>query len=274
MGCGVGRRYRRPMLLVVDVGNTNTSLGVFDGETLQCELRLSSRRDWTRDEVAVDMRQVLGLRGLSFEEIDDAVVACVVPPALVPLLEALRQYVGVEPLVVGPGMRSGMPIRYDPPQDVGADRVVSAVAAHARYAGEGEDRKGVVVVDFGTATTFDVVSPVPEYLGGAIAPGIRISADALFSRASKLPRVEIARPRSVLGRNTVQAMQSGLLFGYVGLVEGMLGRLRDELSWPVTVVATGGHAAAVAAETDAIDHVDDELMLHGLRLIHQLNRGK
>lgn len=274
MGCGVGRRYRTAMLLVVDVGNTNTSLGVFDGERLECELRLSSRRDWTRDEVAVDMRQVLGLRGLTFDQIDDAVVACVVPPALVPLLEALRQYVGVEPLVVGPGMRSGMPIRYDPPQDVGADRVVSAVAAHARYAGEGDQRRGVVVVDFGTATTFDVVSPVPEYLGGAIAPGIRISADALFSRASKLPRVEIARPRSVLGRNTVQAMQSGLLFGYVGLVEGMLGRLRDELSWPVTVVATGGHAAAVAAETEAIDHVDDELMLHGLRLIHELNRGK
>lgn len=261
------------MLLAVDVGNTNTSLGVFEGDSLRCELRLSTRRNWTRDEVAVTISQTLGLQGLGFDALTDAVVACVVPPALRPLHEALATYAKCDPLVVGPGVKTGMPIRYEPASDVGADRIVSAVAAHHRY-GRGADgtKKGVIVVDFGTATTFDVVSPTPEYLGGAISPGIGISSDALFARASKLPRVELVTPAKVVGRTTVGSLQSGLMFGYVSLVEGMIARLRDELDWPFAVVATGGLAATIANETKAIEHVDDALMLDGLRMIHARNR--
>lgn len=262
------------MLLCVDVGNSHTTLGVFEGTSLRCELRVSTRRGWTRDEIAAALAQALGLAGLGFGALTDAVVASVVPPALDPLCDALRQYAQLDPLVVGPGIKTGMPIRYDPPQDVGADRIVTAVAAHLRYArgDDDEDARGIVVVDFGTATTFDVVSPVPEYLGGAIAPGIGISADALFARAAKLPRVDTRRPPSVVGRNTVASIQSGLVLGYVGLVEGLIARIKDEVDWPVRVIATGGFATTIAAESDAIDVVDDALVLEGLRHIHARNR--
>ena len=261
------------MLLCVDVGNSHTTLGVFDGASLRCELRVSTRRGWTRDEVAAALAQALQLAGLDFSVLTDAVLACVVPPALGPLCDALRQYAQLDPLVVGPGIKTGMPIRYEPPQDVGADRIVTAVAAHRRYGRDeqGEPR-GVVVVDFGTATTFDVVSPVPEYLGGAIAPGVGISADALFARAAKLPRVDTRRPPSVVGRNTVAAIQSGLVLGYVGLVEGLIARIKDEVDWPVRVIATGGFAPTIAKESTAIDEVDDALVLEGLRYIHARNR--
>lgn len=258
------------MLLAVDVGNSHTTVGVFEGETLRCELRLATHRDWTRDELAVGLRQALGLAGLGFETLDQAIVACVVPPVLAPLTEALLRYVGVEPLVVGPGIRTGMPIRYDQPQDVGADRIVTAVAAHQRHRG-GDGEHGLIVVDFGTATTFDVVSPKPEYLGGVIAPGIGIASDALFERAAKLPRVDISRPDRVVGRNTVGAIQSGLVYGYIGLVEGLIQRIREEVAWPCRVVATGGFATLVARESSAIDVVDDALVLEGLRLIHARN---
>ena len=265
------------MLLAIDVGNSNTCLGLFEGSSLRAEFRIGTRRGWTRDEVAVDLRQTLALGGVDFEDVHAAVVACVVPPVQGLLIEALSVYMHVETLVVGPGVKTGMPVRYDNPREVGADRIVAAVAAHDRYAarvseGEGE-AGGIVVVDFGTATTFDIVSPKPEYLGGVIAPGMGISADALFTRAAKLPRVDIVRPERVVGRNTVAAMQSGLLFGYVGLVEGMLRRIREELGWRSYVAATGGLAPLVAKETDAIDVVDDDLMLHGLRLIYDRNRG-
>lgn len=260
------------MLLAVDVGNSHTTVGVFAGDKLRCELRLSTHRNWTRDEFAVALRQALQLAGLGFEAIDDAIVACVVPPALGPLQEALQRYAGLEPLVVGPGVRTGMPIRYDPPQDVGADRIVTAVAAQVRYGGDAAHPTGLLVVDFGTATTFDVVSPTPEYLGGVIAPGVGISADALFQRAAKLPRVDATRPAKVVGRNTVAAIQSGLVWGYVGLVEGLIARIRDEVDWPVRVVATGGFARTIARESKAVEIVDDTLVLEGLRLIHGRNR--
>jgi type III pantothenate kinase len=260
------------MLLAVDVGNSYTSLGVFEGTQLRCELHLSTRRNWTRDELAVGISQVLGLRGLSFENVDEAAVACVVPPVLAPLADALERYTSVVPLVIGPGVKTGMPVRYDPPQDVGADRIVSAVAAYDRY---GRDKGvGVIVVDFGTATTFDVVSPKPEYLGGVIAPGVGISADALFARAAKLPRVDVARPDTVVGRSTVASIQSGLVYGYASLVEGMLRRIRSEVEWDAVVVGTGGFARLAADEASGIEHVDDSLMLEGLRLIHERNRGK
>ncbi len=261
------------MLLVVDVGNTNTSFGVFEDEHLKAELRFCTNRNWTRDEIAVALHQGLALRGLQLADLDDAVVACVVPPALAPLVACLQESLHKEPVVVGPGTKTGMPVRYDAPQDVGADRIVAAVAAWHLHGPESAGG-GMVVVDFGTATTFDVISPRPEYLGGAIAPGIGIAADALFARASKLPRVDLIRPESVIGRNTVAALQSGLVYGYVGLVDGMIRRIRATVDWPVRVVATGGLASLVASETEAIDRVDDTLMLEGLRLVYLKNRGK
>lgn len=261
------------MLLAVDVGNSNTSLGVFEGETLRCELRLSTRRDWTRDEFAIKVERALALQGLSFESIHHGVLACVVPPVEGPIRSALERYIGVDPLVVGPHTETGMPVRYEPPQDVGADRIVAAIAAHHRYAHGDEQRPALIIVDFGTATTFDIVSPQPEYLGGVIAPGVGISADALFRHAAKLPRVDVVKPASVVGRDTVNAIRSGLFYGYVGLVEGMLRRIRAELEWPARVIATGGLARKIAHETDAIDEVDDNLMLDGLRLVYEMNRS-
>lgn len=262
------------MLLAIDVGNSNTSVGVFSGVDLRCELRLTTQRNWTRDELAVALERVLALAGVRLTDLHDAVVASVVPPVLSPLLRALSRYAGLDALVIEPGLDTGMPILYDPAHEVGADRIVAAIAAHQRYGAtrDPEPARGVIVVDFGTATTFDVVTPVPEYLGGVIAPGIGISADALFARAAKLPRVDIARPARVIGTNTIVAVQSGLLYGYVGLVEGMIRRIRGELDYPVAVVATGGFAPNVARETDVIDAVDDALVLEGLRLIHARHR--
>ena len=272
----------RLMLLAVDVGNSNSSIGVFEADRLCCELRLATHRDWTRDEFAIKLERALALQDLGFANIHAAVLASVVPPVTEPIVAALARYVGVEALVVTPGLDTGMPVLYDPPQDVGADRIVAAVAAHQRYAkpslgdapgAAGEPNLALIIVDFGTATTFDVVSPTPEYLGGVIAPGVGISADALFRRAAKLPRVDVAKPASVVGRNTVGAIQSGLFYGYVGLVEGVLTRIRAELSWEARVIATGGLARKVAHETAAIDIVDDNLMLEGLRLLHLRMHG-
>lgn len=262
------------MLLALDVGNTNTSIGVFEGDQLRCELRLETRRNWTRDEVAIMLERALALQGYGFAAISASVVACVVPSALGPLVDGLERYVEAEVLVVGPGVKTGMPVLYEPPKDVGADRIVAAIAAHefhARAPGSEGDPGAVIVVDFGTATTFDVVSPKPEYLGGVIAPGVGISADALFQRAARLPRVDVAKPEAVVGRNTVCAIQSGLFYGYVALVEGLLARIRGSIEWPARVVATGGLARKIAYETTAIDVVDDNLMLEGLRLIWQRN---
>lgn len=260
------------MLLAVDVGNSNTSIGVFEGETLRCELRLSTRRDWTRDEFAIKLERALALQGLDFASIRHGVLACVVPPVEGPIRAALERYIGVDPLVVGPTIETGMPVRYEPPQDVGADRIVAAIAAHRRYANAGDT--ALIVVDFGTATTFDVISPTPEYLGGVIAPGVGISADALFRHAAKLPRVDVVKPASVVGRNTVNAIRSGLFYGYVGVVEGVLRRIRAEIEWEARVIATGGLARKVAHETDAVDVVDDNLMLEGLRLVYEMNRKR
>ncbi len=256
------------MLLAVDVGNTNTTLGVYAADRLDAELRLSTRRDWTRDEVAIGFERALALAGRPLREVRRAVVACVVPPVLPAVVGALERYAGVDPLVVGPGVRTGMPIRYDPPQDVGADRVVTAVAAWHRYGGGG---RGVVVVDCGTATTFDVVSPRPEYLGGVIAPGIGIGADALFVRAAKLPRIDLSLPSRAVGRNTAEAMRSGVVLGHVAMVEGMLARIRREVGFPFVTVATGGFGGVLAGHLDAVEHHDETLVLEGLRLVAERN---
>jgi type III pantothenate kinase len=277
------------MLLAIDVGNTNISFGVLEGEVLRHHLRCESARARTADEYAVLVRQMLELRGVPLARIDSAIIASVVPPLTDTMVGLVERAFGIEPLVVGPGIKTGMAILYENPREVGADRIVNAVAAHewaqkspgpragargeAAEPGRGEHAgtPGVIVVDFGTATTFDCVTPRGEYLGGVIAPGIQISAEALFSRAARLSRVEIALPPRVVGRNPVHSMQSGIVYGYAGLVDGLVARLRRELGYPCRVVATGGLARLIAPQTEAIEAVDDDLTLTGLRLLFERN---
>lgn len=256
------------MLLAIDVGNTNTVLGIYAGEQLVDHLRIESRRSSTADEYAALLAVMLDQRGIAPKNVKSAIIGSVVP-ALTEIFDAVcRRLFGAEPLVVGPGMRTGMPMLIENPREVGADRIVNAVAAHHRSGG------AAVVVDFGTATTFDVVSEQGAYLGGVIVPGIGISADALADRTAKLPRVEIARPPSVVGRTTVHAIQSGLVFGYVGLIEGLTRRIADDLQTKPRVIATGGLARLIAAETDAIDEVVEFLTLDGLRMVWTRNRER
>lgn len=253
------------MLLVIDVGNTNIVYGLFAGEQLVREFRVESARGKTADEYAVTLRQLLTMHEVEPSEVLAAIVASVVPALTEPMVQVVSRAFGCEVMVVGPGIKTGMPILYENPREVGADRIVNAVAAYERVRG------GVVVVDFGTATTFDCVTPKGEYLGGVICPGIQISADALFARAAKLPRVEIAKPAKVVGRNTIHSMQSGIIYGYVGLVDGMVGRLRDELGYPCKVISTGGFATVVAPLSNTLEEVDPILTLTGLRLIYERN---
>lgn len=254
------------MLLAMDVGNTQTVIGLFDGEAQVAHWRVSTRVERTADEWAVLLAGLFeGRPPHDPNRVDGAILSSVVPSATDTLMRMMRDTFKVRCKIVGPGLKTGMPILFDDPREVGADRIVNAVAAYARWP------RGLILVDFGTATTFDVVSPKPEYLGGVIAPGIGIAADALFARAAKLPRVDISRPERVVGRNTVGAIQSGLVYGYIGLVEGLIGRIREEVAWPCRVVATGGFAPVVADRSSAIDVVDDALVLEGLRLIHLRN---
>jgi len=258
------------MLLAIDIGNTQTVVGVYHGPTLVEHLRLESSRARTTDEYGALLTMLLTQRGLAIPEIHNAILASVVPPLTDTFVRLVEKFLGQTALVVGPGIKTHMPVLYENPREVGADRIVNAVAAFHRV------RAAAIVVDFGTATTFDAISKRGEYMGGAIAPGIGISAEALFARASKLPRVELVRPRHVVGRNTVASMQSGLVFGYVGLVEGIVARMRAEMAAqgsPVErVIGTGGLAPLIADETQAIDEVDEHLTLEGLHLIFELNR--
>lgn len=254
------------MLLAIDVGNTNTVLGAFEGAQLLQQWRVETSLARTSDEWGILARQLMSASGVDPARVRAIAVSSVVPPLTSALERMASRWFGVKPLFVGPGVKTGMPILYESPREVGADRVVNAVAAFARW------KTGLIVVDFGTATTFDAVSPKGEYLGGAISPGVTISMEALFRNASRLPRVEFARPPSVVGRNTVASIQSGLVYGYVGLVDGICERMAAELGFAPKVVATGGLAPLVAGLSRAISEVDEHLTLEGLRLVHEMNR--
>ena len=254
------------MIFVIDVGNTNTVIGVYEGDTLKYHWRIETNRNKTDDEYGMIIKSLLEHEGLSFDQFDGIIISSVVPPIMFALEGMCKKYFGVKPLVVGPGIKTGLDIKYENPREVGADRIVNAVAGIHEYGSP------LIIVDFGTATTYCYINEDKQYMGGAIAPGINISTEALYSRASKLPRIEITRPDCIIGKNTVSAMQSGILYGYVGQVEGIVSRIKAQSKVEPLVIATGGLATLIANESTAIDIVEPFLTLKGLQLIYKRNR--
>jgi type III pantothenate kinase len=254
------------MLLVIDIGNTNTVLGVFDGNCLAADWRLETKQRQTADEYGILARNLFALAEMEVSRIQHIVIASVVPPLNSVLEQMALKYFKLKPLFVEPGVKTGMPVLYDSPADVGADRIVNAVAAYDKYGGP------AIVVDFGTATTFDAISAKGEYLGGVITPGPGISAEALFARTARLPRVEIKAPAKVIGTSTVGSIQSGLYYGYIGMIDGILERMLRELGAKTKIIATGGYASLIGSGSSRIQQIDPNLTLEGLRLIYERNR--
>ncbi|MDI9448133.1 MAG: type III pantothenate kinase [Pelotomaculaceae bacterium] len=256
------------MVLVFDVGNTNIVLGVFRNKELVAHWRLSTCRNRTSDEYGITLKDLFDTSGLEMKSIKAVVISTVVPPLTYILDKACQKYFNVTPIMVGPGIKTGLSIKYENPREVGADRIVNAVAGLELYGGP------LIIVDFGTATTFCAISARGEYLGGAIAPGINISTEALFARAAKLPRVELVKPAGVIGRNTVNSMQAGIFYGFVGQVDEIVRRMKKELGEDTKVIATGGLARLIAQESSVIERVEPLLTLTGLRLIYERNRQR
>lgn len=252
-------------ILVFDVGNTNIVLGIYEGERLLVDWRLTTAQHRTADEYMILLKGLLEHENIVMEEIKAIIISSVVPPLMMGLEQLSHKYFNLEPMIVGPGIRTGIKIKYENPREVGADRVVNAISAYELYGGP------LIVVDFGTATTFDAISESGDYLGGVIAPGIGISTEALFQKAAKLPRVEIVRPKSIIGKNTISSMQAGILYGFVGQVETIVRKMREEMKNNPRVIATGGWAELIGKEADSIDIVNPYLTLEGLRIIYERN---
>ncbi|MFH1242199.1 MAG: type III pantothenate kinase [Pseudomonadota bacterium] len=255
------------MLFCIDIGNTNIVLGVTKDEKILQHWRIRTEKEITPDELGILVSNLFRMAGLELADVRTSIVSCVVPTLLRTVEEFCLRYFDINPMIVGPGLKTGMPIKYDNPKEVGADRIVNSVAAYDKYG------TALVVVDFGTATTFDYISGEGAYMGGAIAPGVLISCEALFQNASKLPRVEIfARPRSVIARDTISSMNAGIIYGYAGLVDGIVNRMKKESGEELTVVATGGLAPLICDVSESIDHIEEFLTLQGLMLIHKKNQ--
>lgn len=253
------------MILVLDTGNTNIVLGVYENDQLIQHWRMETDRLKTEDEYGMQVKALFSHANISFDQIEGIIISSVVPPIMFVLETMCKKYFNIKPLIVGPGVKTGLNIKYENPREVGADRIVNAVAAIHEYG------YPIIIVDFGTATTYCYVNEKGEYMGGAIAPGIGISTEALFTRASKLPRIELTRPDHVIGKNTVAAMQAGIVYGYVGQVEGIVNRMKKVSKRDPKVVATGGMATLIGDETTIMDIIDPFLTLKGLYLIYQRN---